>query len=694
MQTTSPSESRKDFRAVVTIDSTGRGDFVSIEAALKKALPYSYLFVQPGRYEESFEINVPVTIAGHVGDTGGVVEIYGSVVVNCPTPDAIVLRDLKITMPSNFSESLPPLFTDQTTEFLPGSNQSQLEDEENDQISSRQGVALLILSGNVSLEHCHIEGGRGTGIQSWESQYNLSAYDCDILHSHVGVILETSSQATFDHCRIHGMERLGLWSGRGTVLKLLDSTISNGIGAGLLLEGCRSALIESCEIFDWSRSGLLAREVLSLKISKTKIYRNSQNGICLAKRSQCTIQESQFTANSWHNVAVIDNVNAEFIDCHIAESLQTGMAIAKDSRVWVKKSHLSENLKSGLSVRSGSTATLEDCTVIRHAGIAIDIGAKSNVILERTQVTKNGLGQHQAAILHQEDGHLSIQRSQICHNYAAIDRDSSAVTMIRFSNVSGNRHGVWMNFDSEQHRSNLSLFMVYQGWNLRQPSPPRQPPSKPSPQLSQESSTNSDAPPPRQSSFFLLIGTWLILCILLPYFSHSSNTRITDREAEVKTLKQQLEQQEIDRQSQSSEKDRMTQENKIKIDEANQKQQRLAEQLEQQKQKAEAEAKKETIYPWTMPPNSPVETSIPPRPEPALPTSGTQPEPVRTTTPRTSSRTASVPAQMPPAVRITRPENPIEPPLKLKSPPEAKIPPSSIPNSNLELDVDEDPAPP
>lgn len=116
MQTTSLSDSRSespsDCMAVLTIDSTGQGDFVSIGAALKKALPYSYLFVQPGRYEESFEINYPVTIVGHVGpeQTGGVVEIYGSIVVNCPTPDAIVLRDLRITMPSNFSEPLRPLF--------------------------------------------------------------------------------------------------------------------------------------------------------------------------------------------------------------------------------------------------------------------------------------------------------------------------------------------------------------------------------------------------------------------------------------------------------------------------------------------------------------------------------------------------------------------------------------------------------
>lgn len=694
--------SSSDSSKVLIVDPTGEGEFLSIEAALKQALPHDYILLQAGRYQESFIITFPVTIAGDV-QSDGVVEIDGSVAINCSQPESIVMRDLTIAMPSNFSYPLPALFTDQTMEFLPSSSSSvaELQNSEDGQTTDLQGVALLILSGTVCLERCKIQGGRGTGIQLWDVQSKLLASDCHLLHSDVGLRVEASAEAKLENCRIHQMERLGLWSGRGTTLQITRSIVSNGIGAGMILEGCRSVLIEACEVFDWSRSGLVAREVLSLNIIKTKIYENSQNGICLSKRSQCYIRDSQFTANSWHNIAILDNVYAELTNCHIAESLQIGIAIAQDSRVRLKKSNLEGNLKSGLSVRTKSTATLEYCSVINHSGVAIEIGSQSTVTLDRTQVLKNGLCQHQAAILHQENGSLSIKHSKINQNYVAIDRAGSAVTMIRFSRMSQNRYGVWMNFDPAQHRSNLSLFMVYPRLNLLVPqSPPKLSHNPPLESSSQSPVATASLLSVQQ--FIMLASGFFFLCFwLAPLFNPLSGQRMVDREKEAQTLQQEIEQRERDRQAQLAETDRIARENKARTDELDRMKGLLEKQMEQQKRDAETEKNSKIL---TIPTVPSVELPMSP-PEPSI----DQPEPARLVIPNSSSRKTSIPTPLSPS-EPSRSNNPMSQPIKKEPRSNVQIPPTSIPlpsslskplpsptqNSNPEVvgDADNDPSPP
>ncbi len=668
---------------VLIVDPQGQGDFLSIEAALRNAGPHDYLLLRAGRYQESIDIHVPVTI---VGDTQGVgqVEIEGSVVIHCLNPeDAIVIRHVKISMPNDFSVELPPLFSAQTTGFLGSSSflgLSHHPDNEptppqkryqqplmaphlgghlqNSPESLPQGSALIISSGHVRLEHCVIQGGRGSGIQLWEATSKLVAYDCEILHSDLGILVETGAQATIENCRIHHMERLGIGCGRGSSLRLVQSIVSQGIGAGLALEGCRSVEIESCQIFDWSRSGLVAKEILALQIVKTQVYRNTQNGITICKRSQVSITQSRCEGNGWHNVVLLEQVNAELTDCHLSEGLQSGIALYQDSRATLKRCHLEGNVNSGVLLLSSSTLNLEQCTVENHSGNAIEIKEQSHLILDKTRVIKNGIGQQKAAILNQSEGRLSIRKSIIQRNHAAIERTPDSPTLIRYSNLSGNKVGVWVNPDAASTK-NLSLFMVYQGLSFRL-----------RPHLSAK-----------------VMARILVGVMAIGWCSYGVRSyfvlQATSRQAEIDRLKLQTEQQEIDRQRQSANQLELDQANRRELQKLQQEKQLEIETLQRKVQEAEAEIK---AKPNTVTVPIPRESSSPDA-APATTQSSRLPDPVPL--PYQSYSLRMPPAPTPNSIQSA--------PIVVEVPREAPKPPapwlklSPKPAQNPEPEVDPEP---
>ncbi len=669
---------------VLIVDPQGHGDFLSIEAAMRNAGPHDYLLLRAGRYQESIDIHVPVTI---VGDTQGVgqVEIEGSVVIHCLNPeDAIVIRHVKISMPNDFSVELPPLFSNQATGFLGSSSFLALShhpdnepfphptkryqqslmahhlggDLQNSPDSIPQGSALVISSGHVRLEHCVIQGGRGSGIQMWEATSKLVAYDCEILHSELGILVETGAQATIENCRIHHMERLGIGCGRGSSLRLVQSIVSQGIGAGLALEGCRSVEIESCQIFDWSRSGLVAKEILALQIVKTQVYRNTQNGIIICKRSQVYITQSRCEGNGWHNVVLLEQVNAELTNCHLSEALQSGIALYQDSRATLKRCHLEGNVNSGVLLLSSSTLNLEQCTVENHSGNAIEIKEQSHLILDKTRVIKNGIGQRKAAILNQSEGRLSIRKSIIQRNHAAIERTSNSPTLIRYSNLSGNKVGVWVN-PSAGSAKNLSLFMVYQGlsFQLR-------------PHLSAK-----------------VMARILVGVMAIGWGSYSVRSyfvlQATSRQAEIDRLKLQTEQQEIDRQRQSITQLELDQANRRELQKLQQEKQLEIETLQRKVQEAEAEIKAKTntvTVPIPREPSSPDAA-------PETSQSSRLPDPI---TPPSQSHSLRMPPAPTPNSTRSAPIV-VEVPREEPKPPAPRIQLSPKPAQNPETEVDPEP---
>ncbi len=456
---------------MIIVDQQGKGDFMTIGAAIAAAVTDATIMIRPGRYVEHLDIGRSLCLIGDIPAPtqafvdANCVEIVGSVTINAP---AVTLRDLTIVLnvtDVKLEESLQLVFEapDPLSAARLISGNSVLLKTDNLQstvdfftVVEHQVSAVMLLSGMTQVERCTIVGGRSTGIALCNPQVQLTARHSVIQEGYLGLYLSPYTQAVLADCTIHRTARLGICADRAHQVTLRHCQVRQNLGTGICLLNCDQATIAHSQIHDNRESGLLAKQVNNLQMQHCQVFNHANNGICLRHQSRATIQDCEFYGNVWPSVAVIRGVDLLLQSSHLHEGMTEGIKVSDNCRVDVQHCTIEQHLLAGLYVEQTSTVTMQDCQIQDHPAQGIIIQCSSNLVIERSRLQRNGATEKVAAI--RNNGNLRLRHCRVSRNYLGLDCDAASSTIVNFSNLGFNQTGSIRN----QKGGRISNFLSYE----------------------------------------------------------------------------------------------------------------------------------------------------------------------------------------------------------------------------------------
>ena len=317
-----------------TVDPAGKGDTVTIEAALSQAKEGSTIRIQPGTYAESLVLTRPVTIQA----------------VSADPADTVIA-------PS----SGPCLTATTETGKLHGLTLRKVAG------GGGEGCVLLIGSG-LTLSNSVIES-EGTPAVILHSGGAATLKDLEIkaLGGVPAVVISNGARSQLSDSSITGETAFGLLVRRGAQPEVIGNEIKGTTRAGLILEAGAGGRFEGNQIIENEGSGVVIRGGSRPVLAKNRIESNGEAGV------------------------VIDEGARGELDANVvARNKGSGIIVGSGAVPLLRKNEVEDNGEHGILLLERAGGRLEGNQVQSNKGHGLAISVDAKPDLSDNKVTENG----------------------------------------------------------------------------------------------------------------------------------------------------------------------------------------------------------------------------------------------------------------------------------------------------------------
>ncbi len=275
----------------LVVDAMGRGDHLTLKAALAEAKPGYRILVRPGLYRESVVIDKPVEIIGD-GE-------LSDVVIEANEEDTVLFR-------ANMGRiaNLTLRQTGGGDWYCVDIAQGRLDLEGCD-ISS-QSLACVAIRGGADprLRRNRIHDGKASGVFVYENGQGTLEDNDIFANANAGVAIMEGGNPTLRRNRIHDGKQGGVVVG------------DNGQGT-----------LEDNEIFANAFSGVEIRKGGNPTLRRNRIHDGKSAGVLVYKNGQGTLEDNDIFANAYSGVEIREGGNPTFRSNRISKNGYTAIRV-------------------------------------------------------------------------------------------------------------------------------------------------------------------------------------------------------------------------------------------------------------------------------------------------------------------------------------------------------------------------------
>lgn len=328
------------------------GDFKTIGAAIRVAIPGAEIIVRPGIYSECLYIDKPISLCcPDVADYEAVrskedaiksqwaeIRAIGThgIIVNCTSAKALHIVGFQVTchasphagfncvslMSGNavlrncsFTSSSGPVICAQFHTSNLTMQSCLVQGGAQGGILAVYGATLYLqqvhccdnaaaglevrTESSVSLESCRFYDNGLQGITLWKNASSLTAKNCEIHshHSESGVLV-SETRATFNDCKFYGNALCGaVCQEKGEMVMVGCEVFSNC--EGIVIQGNGHAIIDSCDVHSNRANGIFVGfdHTGSVKLKNNKVHNNYSEGILLCNSKKVIAHDNHDHSN-------------------------------------------------------------------------------------------------------------------------------------------------------------------------------------------------------------------------------------------------------------------------------------------------------------------------------------------------------------------------------------------------------------
>jgi parallel beta-helix repeat protein len=431
----------------VVVDPFHRGDYPTLNAAIKTAQPGTRILVRPGVYLEGIVIDKPLEIIGdglreeiEVKATGQDAILFQTSmgrVTNLTlrqagggewfgvdiTQGCLMLEDCDISSQSLACVAIhdgadPRLKRNRIHDgqkngvLVYDNGQGTLEDNE---IFGNTYAGISITAGsNPTLLRNRIYDGQANGIRIDKGQGTLE--DNEIFgNTLAGISITAGSNPTLRRNRIHDCQYNGALiydEGQGI---LEDNEIFGNAPANIVIktggnptlrrnriyDGQLSSVwvyengqgtLEDNEIFGNTYAGILITTGGNPTLRRNRIYDGQQTGVLVYDKGQGTLEDNEVFGNTYAGVSITTGGNPTLRRNRIYDGQQSGICVLENSQGALEENEIFGNAHFGILIKTGSSPTVSRNCINNNGGSGIYVSDGGGGTIENNDLRDNKLG--------------------------------------------------------------------------------------------------------------------------------------------------------------------------------------------------------------------------------------------------------------------------------------------------------------
>ena len=232
------------FQQTIVVSPTG-GQYTSISAALKSAMPNTIILVKPGHYYEGFIINKRVEIRGDGPIEQIIIESRDTSCIQMRTDDEVLVQGLTLRCRAK--------------------------------LTNQNKHAVEIPMGRLKLTACDITSDTWACVRICGPSTHPEIQGCWLHDANgSGLLIERNAQGTIENCYIFGNSypNISIRQYADPVVK--KCKIYGGRNHGILVWENGSGTVEDCDIFGNAYDGLKVKDGGTPTVRGCRIYKNAQ----------------------------------------------------------------------------------------------------------------------------------------------------------------------------------------------------------------------------------------------------------------------------------------------------------------------------------------------------------------------------------------------------------------------------------
>ena len=320
-----------------TVDPAGKGDTVTIEAALSQAKEGSTIRIQPGTYAESLVLTRPVTIQAVSADPADTVIAPSSGACLTVTAETGKLHGLTLRKTAG---------------------------------GGGEGCVLLVGS-NLTLSNSVIES-EGTP----------------------AVILHSGGTATLQDLKINALGGVpAVIVSNGARTRLSDSTISGEVAFGLLVRRGAEPEVIGNEIKGTTRAGMILEAGAGGRYEGNQILDNAGSGVVIRGGSRPVLAKNRIESNGEAGVFIDEGARGELDSNIVARNKGSGIIVGGGASPLLRNNEVEGNEEHGILLLERAGGRLEGNRVKSNKGHGLAISVEASPDLVDNDVAENAKDQ-------------------------------------------------------------------------------------------------------------------------------------------------------------------------------------------------------------------------------------------------------------------------------------------------------------
>lgn len=395
----SPAGERPDL----VVGKNGRGQCMSLRVALRQAAPGARILVLPGVYRESLVVDRPVTILGQGGPSEVVIEsgrgpclslqapgvtlgnllVLGAAGDPAPVVEILAARavvsDCEIRAQDGCAVRVAgaagpaPLFRDCT-------------------LQGGEGAVRVEALGELRLECCTVQGGRGTAVDLAEgARATLDRCQLDPCGG-LGVALAPAAHATLADCRIAGPGAGAVEVEADARVELSGCRIQAAGPVGVLVLERGQAVLDGCDLSGHPWSAVHAVAEAKVQVRTCKVHDNPGLGVSCLGSGLVTLDACELQANGEPAVLFQGGGTLQMTGCKVCDGQSFGVVCGPGGKGVLEACELFGNARTGAKVEAGGSLLLVRCDLHDGRDTGILLFEDAQVTLEECVVHRNARG--------------------------------------------------------------------------------------------------------------------------------------------------------------------------------------------------------------------------------------------------------------------------------------------------------------
>jgi parallel beta-helix repeat protein len=339
--------------ATIVVSRLGRGQYTSLNAAIKAAQPGTRILVQPGLYTEEIVIDRPLEIVGD-GPLADVI-IQGQE-GNC------------LQMGTDYA-----LVRGLTFRCRAGSR-------------GKQCYAVDITKGQLVLEGCDVTS---------------DSLACVGVHG-------SAAEPVIRRCKVHDGKSAGLFFYDNSQGIVEECEIYGNTHAAIAISGGSNPSVRNCKIHDGKQVGVHIYEGAAGTIEDCHIYGHILNGLEIKQKSTPTVRRCKVQ----DGVLIWDGGLGLLEECDITGNTAPELAVSKQANPTVRRCNIHDSNHVAVLVYDGGLGVFEECTIVGNALHGVEIKTTGNPTVRHCRINRN---KNRGIYVH-DDGAGSIESCDVTGN--------------------------------------------------------------------------------------------------------------------------------------------------------------------------------------------------------------------------------------------------------------------------------------